>query len=80
MEATFGVEGTLRTRLSKKSGQTEYFAFSELEFNQKFDDNMLVDEYRQNYIQNFEIDPLRITQLYVGVKFKYFEICLGLQF
>jgi len=77
MEATFGVEGALRARISKKSGNTQFFAFSELEFDQKFDDNMLVDEYRENYIQHFEIDRFRVTRLFVGVKFKHVEIILG---
>jgi len=77
VEATFGAEAELIAKFGKKIKNGEVFALSEFRFNQKFDDNILIDKFRKNYIQNFKTDQFLITQLYLGVQFKNFSIAIG---
>lgn len=76
-EATFGVEGLLSSTLEKSFNGGVAEVSGEFKLNQPFDDNILIDEYRKKYMQNFIVDPFKISQLYIGVKLKNFEIFFG---
>ncbi|MEN8223550.1 MAG: hypothetical protein ABFR36_09880 [Acidobacteriota bacterium] len=77
VEATFGTEAVLKGKISRKIRRSEVFATGEIRINQSFDNNILVDEYREKYIPNFKTDRFQIAQIYVGFKTGNFEISLG---
>jgi len=66
MEATFGVEASLKTDIVRRLGKGNLNVFSEIRFNQPFDDNKLVDKLRSKYIQNFEIKSFDLSRLFIG--------------
>ncbi len=76
-EATFGTEAVLESRFSKTLNSGKIFASAEFRFNQEFDDNILKDEFREKYIQNFETDQFQIAQLFLGYHSKTLSISLG---
>ena len=76
-ETTFGAEAILKGSIKKAISNSEFFATGEFRINQSFDNNILVDEYRENYIQNFKADRFQIAQLFIGFRTKNFEISLG---
>ncbi|MEN8153196.1 MAG: hypothetical protein ABFR75_04175 [Acidobacteriota bacterium] len=76
-EATFGVEGLLNSTLERRFKNGIVEVSGEFELNQPFDDNILVDEFREKYLQNFTVDPFKISQLYIGIRLKNFEIFFG---
>jgi len=77
VEATFAAEAVLHGKVSRKIKASEIFAGGEFRINQSFDNNILVDEYREQYIQNFNTDRFQISQIFVGFKTGKFEISLG---
>jgi hypothetical protein len=76
-EATFGADAVLHASVKKQMSGFNAIAFGEFRLNQTFDNNILHDEYRDRYIQNFEVDPFQIGQLYVGIQTGKIEIFLG---
>jgi len=66
MEATFGVEAYIKTDIVRKLGKGNLNIFSEIRFNQPFDDNKLVDKLRSKYIQNFEMKSFDLSRLFIG--------------
>ncbi len=76
-EATFGTEAIIRGNAKKMIRNTEFFAGGEIRLNQSFDNNFLVDEYREKYIQNFKTDRFQIAGMFVGLRVKNFELSLG---
>ncbi len=76
-EATFGAEAKFRGNLTKAIGNSEVFAAGEFRLNQSFDNNILIDEYREKYIQNFKPDNFQIAQIFIGFRSKNFEVSLG---
>jgi len=76
-EATFGAEAVFRGRAGRQVGNTEIFAGGEIRFNQPFDNNILIDEFREQYVQNFKIDRFRIARAFLGFSTKHFEISMG---
>ena len=77
VEATFAAEAVLNAKVSRKIKASEIFAGGEFRINQSFDNNILVDEHREQYIQNFKADRFQISQIFVGFKTGKFEISLG---
>lgn len=77
MEATFGTEAFLNTTITRKISKAKIQVISEIRLNQPFDDNMLVDDFRSKYSQNFKINRFDLTRLYIGYKSKTVEIFLG---
>ena len=76
-EATFGAEAIFNGSLTKFIGNSEVFAVGEFRLNQSFDNNILIDEFREKYIQNFETDNFQIAQIFIGFQSKNFEVSLG---
>jgi hypothetical protein len=69
LEATFAVEGVVNGGLQQQVGEWTCQVESELFLNQPFDRNVLVDSpLRASFAHNFDVDPLQISQLYMGAR------------
>jgi len=66
-ETTFGVESVLTADIKKKFKWGHVKVFSQFFINQPIDRNILADESRQKYLQNFERETLEVKQLYIQV-------------
>ena len=77
LETTFGVESVLTANIKKELKWGTVQVCSQLFINQPFNKNILADEPRQKYLQNFEIDTLEIKQLYIRVTTGKFTFGLG---
>lgn len=77
VEASFGVEAAVRADIQRKIKAGNIRVFSEVFFNQPFDQNILKDERREKYIPNFEVTPCSIAQLYIGITKGNFSFALG---
>ena len=75
MEITFGAESILELTLEKEINKNKISLHTEVFLNQPFNKNILA-EGRQNYLQNFEVEPVALKQLYIQYTGKNF--CLGL--
>ncbi|HMC11297.1 MAG TPA: hypothetical protein VKH44_08400, partial [Pirellulaceae bacterium] len=77
-EATFAVEGVLDGGLVQHTDGWDVSLETQLFLNQPFGKNVLVDTpERRSFAANFEIDPLQISQLYVGARHGDFFAALG---
>lgn len=76
-ELTFGVEAELNADLQKKFKWGHVRVFSQFFVNQPFDKNILTDETREKYFQNFQVDTFQVKQLFIQVKTGKFTIGLG---
>jgi len=64
MEATFGAEGVLTPRLRQRCGDFEFLVDSELNINEPYGRNQLLDTpERKSYAANFQVDQFEISQL-----------------
>jgi len=77
METTFGVESVLATAIEKRSKWGTLKVYSQFFINQSFDKNVLVDEDRQKYLQNFEIETFQVKQLYLQLIIGKLTLGLG---
>ncbi len=78
LEATFGVEASLRGELEYTCGDTLAIAYGEVFLNQRFDQNLLVDTpLRQSFANNFEAEPFEISQLAVVAVHNDLEFEMG---
>jgi hypothetical protein len=69
MEDTFAVEGVLDGGLLQRVDGWEFTLETQFFLNQPFDKNQLVDTpERRSFTANFDIDPLQISQLYIGAR------------
>lgn len=77
-EATFAVEGVVEGGLMQRANGWELSVETQLFLNQPFDRNVLVDTpERRSFAHNFDIDPLQISQLYLGARHGDFFAALG---
>lgn len=77
-EMSFAVEGVFRGGVHHQSGGWDRMIEGELFFNEPFDKNILVDTpERRSFAGNFAIDPLQISQLYLGARKEDFFMCIG---
>jgi hypothetical protein len=68
-EATFTVEGVIDGGIHQQIGPWEAQIETELFLNLPFDRNILQDTAeRASFASNFDIDPLQISQLYLGLR------------
>jgi hypothetical protein len=68
-ESTFAVEGVVDGGYHQRVESWELLVEGELFLNQPFDRNVLVDTpERASFAANFDIEPLQISQLYVGAR------------
>lgn len=77
LETTFGVESVLTTTLRKKLSWGKLEVKSQFFLNQEFDKNRLTDETREKYLQNYDINPFEIKQLFIQLTRGDFSIGLG---
>src|SRR5207302_7162993 len=78
VEATFAVEGVLEGGLVQHVDGWDLSFETQLFLNQPFGKNVLVDTpERRSFAPNFDIDPLQISQLYLGARNGDFYAALG---
>src|SRR5262245_9443572 len=78
MESTFAVEGVLEGGFAQRIDGWELSLETQLFLNQPFDRNQLVDTpERRSFSANFDIDPLQISQLYLGARYGDCYAALG---
>jgi hypothetical protein len=78
MEATFAVEGVLEGGLVQHAGGWDLSFETQLFLNQPFSKNILADTpERRSFAANFDIDPLQVSQLYLGARNGDFYAALG---
>lgn len=77
-EATFAVEGVLRGGIHHQANGWDRMVEAELFFTQPFDQNILIDSpERRSFAGNFVIDPVQISQLYLGARKEDWFFCIG---
>lgn len=77
-EATFAVEGVIDGGIHQRLGGWELMLETQLFLNQPFDRNILQDTpERASFAHNFDIDPLQISQLYLGARRGDFYTAIG---
>ncbi|NIM16792.1 MAG: hypothetical protein GTO45_32800 [Candidatus Aminicenantes bacterium] len=77
LETTFGVEAVFTTTIQKKLKWGTLGVSTQLFINQPFNKNILADESRQKYLQNFERDTVEVKQLYIRLTRGNFTVSLG---
>jgi hypothetical protein len=78
MEATFAVEGVIDGSLVQRLDHWDLSLDAEIFLNQPFDRNRLVDTpERRSFTANFDIEPLQLSQLYLGARQDDFFVALG---
>lgn len=78
VEATFAVEGVLNGGLTQRADDWDLSVETQLFFNQGFGQNIFVDTpTRASFKNNYDIDPLEISQLYLGARHDDFYLALG---
>lgn len=69
-EETFAVEGVIDGGVRQLVGGWELLLEAEIFLNQPFDRNILTDTAaRRSFVANFDIEPLQISQLYLGARY-----------
>lgn len=77
-ETTFAVEGAIDGGYHRRAGAWELLLEGELFLNLPFDGNLLRDTpERRSFAANFDIDPLQISQLYLGARHDDWYLSLG---
>jgi hypothetical protein len=77
-EATFAVEGVLDGGIMQRADGWDLSLETQLFLNQPFGKNIFVNTpERRSFAANFDIDPLEISQLYVGARHDDFFAALG---
>lgn len=77
VEDSFAAEAVLVPRIKKKIESGEFFAKGEFYLNQRYGDNILMDDLRRRWKANFEVDTFDISQLCVGFARKGLTIRVG---
>ena len=66
LEATFGVEASMRGELGQTFGDMSTIVYGEVFLSQRFDQNILLDSpLRRLFAGNFDVEPFEISQLAV---------------
>ncbi len=77
-ETSFAVEAVARGGLHHQTGEWDRMVEAELFFTQPFDQNILIDSpERRSFAGNFVIDPVQISQLYLGARKEDLFFCIG---
>ncbi len=77
LEATFGAEAALNPRYVYRTGDWLARADGIFFFNQPFEPNILVDENRASYVENFYHDTFQVWQLNIGITHGDFTVVVG---
>ncbi len=77
-ETTFAVEGAIDGGYHRQAGEWELLMEGELFLNLPFDRNLLMDTpERRSFAGNFDIDPVQISQLYLGARHDDWYAAIG---
>jgi hypothetical protein len=77
-ETTFTVEGVVDGGYHRLAGEWELVMEGELFVNLPFERNLLVDTpERRSFARNFDIDPVQISQLYLGARHYDWYLAMG---
>jgi hypothetical protein len=77
LEFSFGAEASIRALIKKRFKGGFVFVENEFFITQPFGENILVDENREDYLANFQIDPFSISRLNIGIQIGNFSCRLG---
>jgi hypothetical protein len=78
LEATFAVEGVINGGITQRSGNWDLSLETQIFLNEPFDKNVFIDsQQRRSFAPNFDIDPLQISQLYLGARNGDFYTAIG---
>jgi hypothetical protein len=77
LEMSFGVEAVLRIDIKKQIEKHAFFVESEFFLNQPYGKNILTDDERKRYIENFKIPTFEISKLNIGYKNNNMSISIG---
>jgi hypothetical protein len=77
LETTFAAEAAVAVDWTKRFGGWRIAARGEVFINQKSNENILADEYRDRYRQNFLFDLFSLKQLYVQASSGALELRIG---
>jgi hypothetical protein len=76
-EISFGAESVLGFRLETTAGKSRIIADAEITLNQPLNRNILADESRQKYLQNFTVPPMEVRQLNLRLEGRNYSLALG---
>ncbi len=77
VENSFSAEAVLQLNYHRHLAGLNLQVQTEVLISQPFNRNILSDEYRIRYRQNFDIDPVSFKQLFIGVEAASFTLKLG---
>jgi len=77
LETTFSAEAVVNLSYLKKIARWQVMANGEFFINQPFNPNILADEYRSRYKQNFDIDTFSCKQLFIEARNGAFAFKIG---
>ncbi len=78
VEASFAVEGVLEGGISQRVNDWDVCVESQFFLSQPFGKNVYANSpLRQSFAQNYDIEPLEISQLYIGARNGDFYLALG---
>ena len=77
LEFSFGAEASIRALIEKRFKGGFVFVENEFFITQPFGENILVDENREDYLANFQIDTFSISKLNIGIQIGNFSCRLG---
>src|SRR6476659_5535933 len=78
LEATFAVEGVINGGLTQRSGNWDLSLETQIFLNEPFDKNVFINSaQRRSFAPNFDVDPLQISQLFLGARNGDFYTAIG---
>jgi hypothetical protein len=77
LETSFGAEAAVRGTIEKKFRGGMLDVESEFFLNQPFGRNILTDEYREDYMANWQIETFQISKLNIGIRLGKWTIRVG---
>lgn len=77
LENSFAAEAVLSLNYRRELNGVTLLAGSQIMISQPFSRNILSDEYRQRYRQNFDIEPFSFKELFIGFQSRSFILRLG---
>jgi len=77
LEFSFGAEAGIRALIEQRFKGGSVRVESELFITQPFGENILVDENREDYLPNFQIDTFSVSKLNIGIRVGNFSCRLG---
>ena len=77
LEISFGAEACIQAKIEKKFKGGILTVENEFFINQPFGKNILTDEYREDYLPNWEVDTFEMSKLNLAVQLGNWNITFG---